>query len=104
MSIEINGIFFINNTAPTEKLQVAGNVKVSGGGNGVFFPDGTSMTTAGATLGANTFTGNQSVTGTIIASGAINTNTQYNIGGSRVLSVAGQNNVFAGIGAGQSNS
>jgi hypothetical protein len=32
--------------------------------------------------------------------GNINTSTQYNIGGSRVLSVAGTNNVFAGIGAG----
>jgi hypothetical protein len=33
-----------------------------------------------------------------------NAATQYQIGGSRVLSVAGSNNVFAGIGAGVSNS
>jgi hypothetical protein len=35
--------------------------------------------------------------------GNINTSTQYNIGGSPVLSVPGANNLFAGVGAGQSN-
>ena len=34
---------------------------------------------------------------------AINATTYYNIGGNRVLSVAGTNNFFAGVGAGQSN-
>ncbi len=35
--------------------------------------------------------------------GAINTSTQYNIGGSRILSNAGANNIFAGVGAGAIN-
>ena len=35
--------------------------------------------------------------------GAINTSTQYNIGGSRVLSAAGANNLFAGVNAGAAN-
>jgi hypothetical protein len=37
------------------------------------------------------------------AVGAIDTTTQYNIGGQRVLSVAGIDNTFAGVGRGQSN-
>jgi hypothetical protein len=35
--------------------------------------------------------------------GDVNTSTQYNIGGSRVLSVAGQDNLFVGVGAGSAN-
>ena len=35
--------------------------------------------------------------------GAINTTTQYNIGGARVLSNGGTNNLFAGVGAGNVN-
>src|SRR5256714_1553933 len=93
------------------RLDVVGNVKVSGNGNGFFFADGTTMTTAGITqpqgdaryarlLAANAFNGNQSVTGNVSATGAVsgasasftgdvNTTTQYNIGGNRVFSVAG---------------
>ncbi|HEY3027402.1 MAG TPA: tail fiber domain-containing protein [Pyrinomonadaceae bacterium] len=41
---------------------------------------------------ANTLTGN-----------LVNSATQYNIGGNRVLSTAGRDNVFAGVGAGTSN-
>ena len=39
----------------------------------------------------------------LTALGAINTTTHYNIGGSRVLSNAGSNNIFAGVGAGAVN-
>lgn len=39
----------------------------------------------------------------VSAHGPINTTTQYNIGGQRVLSVVGTNNLFAGIGAGRVN-
>jgi hypothetical protein len=39
----------------------------------------------------------------ITATGDINTSTQYRIGGSRVLSIAGASNVFVGVDAGQSN-
>jgi hypothetical protein len=46
--------------------------------------------------------GNITVGGTF-SSNIINATTQYNIGGNRLLSVAGLENLFAGIGAGQSN-
>jgi hypothetical protein len=51
--LEVRGIFVddacnvgIGTTNPTEKVEVAGNVKLSGTGNGVIFPDGTKQTTA----------------------------------------------------------
>jgi hypothetical protein len=39
----------------------------------------------------------------ISANGAINTSTQFNLNNQRVLSSAGMNNLFAGVGAGQNN-
>ena len=39
----------------------------------------------------------------LTAQGAINTSTQYNIGGARILSNAGANNLIAGVGAGAVN-
>src|SRR2546430_3979611 len=48
----------IGTPAPAQRLQVVGSVTVRGNGNGFIFADNTTMTTAGATLGANTFTGN----------------------------------------------
>jgi hypothetical protein len=59
----------------TTSQQAASNFNISGDG------------TAGGTLSAN----------------AITSATQYNIGGSRVLSVAGTNNTFAGVGSGIAN-
>ena len=47
---------------------------------------------------ANTGTGTA-----LTALGAINTSTQYNIGGARILSNAGTNNLIAGVGAGAAN-
>ncbi|QDK37059.1 hypothetical protein [Bdellovibrio sp. NC01] len=38
----------IGTNSPVEKLEVAGNIKISGTGNGLIFPDGTKMTTATA--------------------------------------------------------
>ena len=38
----------IGTTSPSEKLEVAGDVKISGTGNGLIFPDGTKQTTAAA--------------------------------------------------------
>ncbi len=38
----------IATTTPTEKLEVTGNIKISGSGNALKFPDGTSQTTAAA--------------------------------------------------------
>ncbi len=43
----------IGNTSPTEKLEVTGNVKISGTGNALKFPDGTSQTTAAAAGGGS---------------------------------------------------
>src|SRR5439155_8449 len=59
----------------TTNQQSSSNFNVSGDG------------TAGGTLSAN----------------VINATSQYNIGGNRVFSVAGEDNVFAGVSAGQSN-
>src|SRR2546429_735901 len=53
--------------------------------------------------GANfNISGNGSAGGTL-SGNIVNATTQYNIGGSRVLSVVGTNNTFAGIGAGFNN-
>ncbi len=41
----------IGTTSPAEKLEVSGNVKISGFGNGLIFPDGTRQITAGAGKG-----------------------------------------------------
>jgi hypothetical protein len=41
------GSIGINTTAPTQKLEVAGNIKISGAGNGLMFADGSVMTTGG---------------------------------------------------------
>lgn len=38
----------INTNAPTQKLEVAGNIKIGGAGNGLMFPDGSVMTSATA--------------------------------------------------------
>ncbi|RTQ51569.1 tail fiber domain-containing protein [Hymenobacter gummosus] len=51
----------IGTLTPTEKLDVAGNVKISGTGNGLIFPDGSKQTTAttgGDNLGNHTATQN----------------------------------------------
>ena len=47
--------------------------------------------------------GNGTVGGTLTGN-VVNATTQYNIGGNGVLSVAGDGNIFAGLGAGTSNS
>ncbi len=53
----------LGTTAPSQKLEVAGNVKISGGGNALVFPDGTVMTSAGAGTNGGTITGVTAGTG-----------------------------------------
>ncbi len=53
----------IGTSAPGQKLEVAGNVKISGGGNALVFPDGTVMTSAGAGTNGGTITGVTAGTG-----------------------------------------
>ncbi|MFB3924265.1 MAG: tail fiber domain-containing protein [Terriglobia bacterium] len=55
MLIKGTGNVGIGTTAPTEKLEVAGNLKISGDGTGLIFPDGTTQTTA--STGGGTATG-----------------------------------------------
>src|SRR5205823_1444326 len=42
----------VGTAAPVERLEVAGNLKVSGVGNGIMFPDGSKLTSANAGGGA----------------------------------------------------
>ena len=123
----------VGTVSPGEKLTVEGNIQITGNGNGLKFSDNTLQTTAGLTGVAHdaTLTGDGtgvtplgvsaplslsgSATGAILSvanggsgpaittTGAINTSAHYSIGGSRVLSVAGTGNVFAGVGAGANN-
>lgn len=65
LRIASNGNVGIGTATPTAKLEVAGNLKLSGGGS-LIFPDGTSMTTAAGGGG-----GGGSMTGTSIVN-AIN--------------------------------
>jgi hypothetical protein len=46
MRLTAAGNFGIGTIAPTQKLDVTGNIKVTGVGNGIIFPDGSKMTTA----------------------------------------------------------
>jgi hypothetical protein len=47
----------LGTTAPSQKLEVAGNVKISGSGNALVFPDGTVMTSASSGTNGGTITG-----------------------------------------------
>ena len=51
------GNFGIGTGTPSQKLEVAGNVKISGVGSALVFPDGTVMTSAGAGANGGTITG-----------------------------------------------
>jgi hypothetical protein len=56
-----NGNVGVGTSAPVQKLEVAGNIKVSGAGNGIVFADGSVMTTA-ATGAGGTPSGSSLVT------------------------------------------
>lgn len=56
MRLHANGFLGVGTTAPTERLEVSGNLKVAGAGNGIIFPDGSKQTTAAGAGGAMTGT------------------------------------------------
>jgi hypothetical protein len=43
----------IGTSAPTQRLDVLGNIKISGAGNGILFPDGTSLTSSAGAMSMN---------------------------------------------------
>jgi hypothetical protein len=55
-TIDPNGLVGIGTAAPGQKLEVAGNIKISGAGNALVFPDGTVVTSAGAGTNGGTIT------------------------------------------------
>src|SRR6266581_5314103 len=59
--------------------------------------------TSGVTASPRFGIGVASPQASLDVAGNINTSTQYNVGGSRVFSIAGTSNMFAGSGAGNSN-
>ena len=63
MRITSAGGVGIGTLTPSQRLEVAGNVKISGGGSALVFPDGTVMSTATAGVGGGTITGVTAGTG-----------------------------------------
>ncbi len=53
----------IGTTTPSQKLEVGGNLKISGGGNALVFPDGSVMGSAATGVGGGTITGVTAGTG-----------------------------------------
>lgn len=68
MALNPAGNVGMGTSSPTQKLEVAGNVHISGTGNGLRFPDGTTQTTA-ATGGSTTASSGLTKTGNDIALG-----------------------------------
>lgn len=119
------GTGFTGPTAPVDKLEVAGNLKLSNSGH-LIFPDSSFMTKAGATLDANNFNGSQSVTGNIVATGsvsagtvvhgntvtadagiisttAVSAGTQFQLGGARFLTESANASLSLGTQSGDVN-
>jgi hypothetical protein len=60
MRITPGGNVGVGTTNPSSRLEVAGDLRVSGGGSGIVFADGTKQTSAAASVGgSNTWTGSQ---------------------------------------------
>jgi hypothetical protein len=76
-----NGNVGAGTTNPTERFEANGNIKISGAGNKLIFPDGTFMTTAGGGSGGGNMTGtsivsaiNDPSTGGVISDARVSTN------------------------------
>lgn len=111
LMIDANGNLGIGTAAPGAKLHVYGNGLFSGnltvsGTLSANLPGGSTnyiQNTGSQQTNTNfNISGNGTLGGALAAS-LVNATTQYNIGGQRVLSVGGTSNLFAGIGAGSSN-
>lgn len=88
----------IGGTAANPTIAVAANgVTNNNVANGALNP--AKITGTAATLGANNFAGNQTVNGTVSATGVVSAGTQFNLGAQRVLGFQ-NSNVFAGLEAG----
>jgi len=57
------GFFGFGTLSPTQRVEVAGNFKLSGTGNGIIFPDGSVMSSATMGVGGGTITGVTAGTG-----------------------------------------
>ena len=100
----INNIHLANDSVTVEKI-AAGAVTSSELADGaVTSPKITApLSLTSADPGFTLSVGNTGAGAAITANGAINTSAQYNIGGARVLSTPGTNNLFAGAEAGAGN-
>ncbi|MET0626336.1 MAG: tail fiber domain-containing protein, partial [Pyrinomonadaceae bacterium] len=75
MTIARNGNVGVGTTAPASRLEVAGDLRVSGAGNGLVFPDGTKQTSAAASIaGQNAWTGQNTFVNGLSANGVAITN------------------------------
>jgi hypothetical protein len=89
---------YVERSATGNVVNFAANLLTINANGDVTFNPITSGVSAAPRLGIGT----TSPSAMLDVAGNINTSTQYNIGGNRVLSLPGANNVFAGVGAGQS--
>src|SRR5207253_7852991 len=95
-----SGITLAQGTPAAPSLSFSGDA-----GTGIFSSGAGTLNIA--TAGTNRLsvapTGDVTATGNLTGN-VVNATTQFNLGGSRVLSGAGTNNLFVGFGTGQSNS
>ncbi|HVF57642.1 MAG TPA: tail fiber domain-containing protein [Pyrinomonadaceae bacterium] len=68
--VDTNGKVGVGTATPTERLDVAGNLKITGGGFGILFPDGSVLTSA---TGAGGSPSGTSLVSTINAAGTVGT-------------------------------
>jgi hypothetical protein len=98
LRIHSNGNVGIGTSSPQALLDVAGNIHIGGAGNGLVFPDGTTMTTAsGGMTGTSIVSAiNNAATTGIISDARLSTNVAR-IGGANIWS--GSNTFSGGISA-----